>query len=109
MEQGLGNVSPSIDTMKCGIRKRKKIRRGRKHQNFTEELDILYSNIQGVTGKNSLMEIMGEVDPDICLLAETMNANFKLDGCRVINPLKWVSGSKCCYCTEEKVKKSTSY
>lgn len=72
-------------------RKRKCIRRGGKFRNNKEELTIMYSNIQGVTRKKiSLMEILGTVDPDICLLAETMTANFKLDGVKVVLPHKSV-------------------
>ena len=68
---------------------RKRIRRGKKGSNTSGELTVLYSNIQGVTGKKiSLLEILESVDPDVCLLAETLTANFKLDGCKVILPHK---------------------
>lgn len=54
-------------------------------------MSIMYSNIQGVTGKKtSLLEILETLNPDICLLAETMTANFNLEGCKVITPHKSV-------------------
>ena len=70
---------------------RKRIRRGKKGKQRTDQITILYSNIQGVTGKKvSFMEIMEVCDPDICLLTETMTANFKLEGCKVVSPHKSV-------------------
>ena len=51
----------------------------------------MYSNIQGVTGKkNSLIDILQEVDPDVVLLAETLTATVKIEGCKVIPPDKSV-------------------
>ena len=51
----------------------------------------MYSNIQGVTKKKeSLINIMEELNVDICLLAETMTRTFKIDGCRCFQPNKSV-------------------
>ena len=56
-----------------------------------KEFKILYSNIQGFTGKKtSIEEIMQTVDCDICLLAETMTRNIKVDGAKCVTPKKSV-------------------
>ena len=67
----------------------KRVRRGGKNRSLKEEITILYSNVQGFNGKKaSLAEIFEVVNPDVCLLAETMVMKTKLDGCKAINPVK---------------------
>ena len=56
----------------------------------------MYSNIQGVTKKKeSLMNIMEELNVDICLLAETMTRVVTMDGCRCFTPNKSVGQNVC--------------
>ena len=51
----------------------------------------MYSNIQGISKKKeSLIDIMQEVDCDICLLAETLTNKIKLPGCRPVTARKSV-------------------
>ncbi len=69
----------------------KSVRRGGKNRSLKEDLTIFYNNVQGFSGKkNSLMEIFDVLDPDICLLTETMVVRTKLEGTKPINPVKSV-------------------
>ena len=77
----------------CGqqLKKNKPIRRARMNKRVCKEFKILYSNIQGFTGKKSSIEdIMQTMGCDICLLAETMTTNIKIDGAKCITPKKSV-------------------
>ena len=59
-------------------------------------LSIMYSNIQGVSKKKeSLLDIMEEVDCDICLLAETMTNKVKIPGCRSVTSRKSIGQNVC--------------
>ena len=72
-------------------KRRKRIRRSIKRKKEKEIITVMYSNIQGVTKKKeSLINIMEELNVDICLLAETMTRTFKIDGCRCFPPNKSV-------------------
>ena len=52
-----------------------------------KNITILYSNIQGFVGKkDSILEIMETVECDVCLLAETMTTNVKIEGMKCITP-----------------------
>ena len=63
------------------FRKNKRIRRSKMYKRITKQIKILYSNIQGFTGKkNSIQDIMRVVDCDVCLLTETMTTNIKING-----------------------------
>ena len=76
--------------------KRKKIRRSVVKRNQNTKINIMYSNIQGLTKKKeSLLHIMEELDCDICLLAETLVRNVKLKGCRCITPNKSIGQNVC--------------
>ena len=76
--------------------KRKKIRRSVKKKKEKEILNIMYSNIQGVTKKKeSLLHIMDELDIDICLLAETMTNSVKIAGCRCFTANKSIGQNVC--------------
>ena len=56
----------------------------------------MYNNIQGITKKkDSLVYIMEELDADVCLLAETMTCNVKVEGCRCITARKSVGQNVC--------------
>ena len=56
-----------------------------------KNLRILYSNCQGFTGKkSSIQDIIQTVECDVCLLAETMTTNVKLDGMKCIPAKKSV-------------------
>ena len=84
---------------KNGVEKNKrknKVRRSSKNKNDKQILNIMYSNIQGLTRKKeSLLEIMEEVGCDLCLLAETMTSNVKISGCRCVPPRKSVGQNVC--------------
>ena len=68
---------------------KKSIRRGGKNKNMRQELNIMYSNVQGFSGKKkSLTEIFCKDEPDICLFAETMTKRTKVEGSKSINPVK---------------------
>ena len=57
----------------------------------SKELRIFYSNIQGFVGKkSSIQDIIQTVDCDVCLLAETMTTNVKLEGMKCITAKKSV-------------------
>ena len=67
---------------------KKKTRRSRKKK-CTEEMNIIYSNIQGVTKKkSSLCEILESTNADICMLAETMTCVIKMNNCVCITSNK---------------------
>ena len=68
---------------------KRNVRRGGKNRSLKEDVILIYSNIQGFTGKkDSLKEIIDKIDPDVCLFAETMTAKIKLDGCKSVTPSK---------------------
>ena len=59
-------------------------------------LTIMYSNIQGFTKKReSLVNIMDDLDCDVCLLAETMTCRVKISGCKVVTSKKSVGQNVC--------------
>ena len=61
------------------------------NRRLLKELRILYSNIQGFTGKkSSIQEIMQTIECDLCLLTETMTTNVKLEGMKCIPSKKSV-------------------
>ena len=65
------------------------MKRSRKVKRKEYVLNIMYSNIQGITKKKeSLIDIMEEADCDICLLAETMTNKIKIPGCRCVTSRK---------------------
>ena len=73
------------------FRKNNRIRRSKLYERITKQIKILYSNIQGFTGKkNSIQDIMRVVDCDVCLLTETMTTNIKINGAKCITPKKSV-------------------
>ena len=75
---------------------RVKVRRSKKKKRNEYELKIMYSNIQGITKKKeSLMDIMEEIDCDVCLLAETMTNKVKIPGCRCITSRKTIGQNVC--------------
>ena len=79
-----------------GNGRRKQIRRSIRKKKENETLAVMYSNIQGITKKKeSLINIMEELDIDICLLAETLTRNVKIDGCRCFTPNKSVGQNVC--------------
>ena len=56
-----------------------------------KELRLLYSNIQGfVRKKSSIQDIIQTTNCEVCLLAETMTKNVKLDGMKCITAKKSV-------------------
>ncbi len=68
-----------------------KMRRGGMNRRNQKCIKIVYSNIQGFTGKKtSLHDIMDTVDCDICMLAETMTLNVKMEGLKCIKSNKSV-------------------
>ena len=88
------NTNISCDGEKKG--KRKKIRRSVKKRKENAILNIMYSNIQGVTKKReSLVSIMEDLNVDICLLAETMTRCVKLSGCRCFTANKSIGQNVC--------------
>ena len=85
-------MNQEIDTKK----RKSKVKRSKRNNKNEKILKIMYSNIQGVTKKKeSLIEIMEDVDCDICLLAETMTNTFKIPGCRCITSRKSVGQNVC--------------
>ena len=59
-------------------RSRRKIRRSRK--NKKEDVNIMYSNIQGFNGKKeSIQEILKTKSIDVCLLTETLSNKIKIE------------------------------
>ena len=61
-------------------KEKKKNRRSRKKKQNDTVINVVYSNIQGVTKKKeSLTHIMEELECDVCLLAETMTRTVKLN------------------------------
>ena len=61
------------------------------NKRVTKEIKIIYSNIQGFTGKKeSIQEIIERSNCDICLLTETMTVNVKLSGMKCITSKKSV-------------------
>ena len=76
--------------------KKMKIRRSKMNIKKERVLTVMYSNIQGITKKKeSLLNIMEEVDCDICLLAETMTCKVKIAGCRCITAKKSTGQNVC--------------
>ena len=58
-----------------------KTRRSKMNKKKERVVTIMYSNIQGITKKKeSLLNIMEEINCDICLLAETMTCRIKIPG-----------------------------
>ena len=50
--------------------------KNRKQRNSTENWTLFYANVRGITSKRlGLMEILGEVKPQIALFTETMLKN----------------------------------
>ena len=73
------------------MKKRKPIRRAKMNKRVSKNLKILYSNIQGFTGKKTSIEnIMQIVNCDVCLLTETMTTNVRIDGAKCITAKKSV-------------------
>ena len=71
------------------IKKTKPIRRSKMNRRLLKEINLLYSNIQGFTGKKeSIVDIMQRANCDICLLTETMTVNVKLNGMKCITAKK---------------------
>ena len=69
----------------------KPIRRAGMNMRKGKQIRILYSNIQGFVGKkSSIQDIIQTVDCHVCLLAETMTTNVKLDGMKCITAAKSV-------------------
>ena len=67
--------------------KKKRSRRSIVKRKVNKQINILYSNIQGVRGKKtSLKHVMETTDSDIVLLTETMVRNVDIEGCQCINP-----------------------
>ena len=61
------------------------------NKRVSKDLKILYSNIQGFTGKKtSIQDIMQRVNCDVCLLTETMTTNVKIDGAKCLTAKKSV-------------------
>ena len=61
--------------------KKMKTRRSKMNKKKERVVTIMYSNIQGITKKKeSLLNIMEEINCDICLLAETMTCRIKIPG-----------------------------
>ena len=79
------------------ITKRKEtVRRSKSGKKKDCVLSIMYSNIQGITKKKeSLTDIMNEIDCDVCLLAETMTNKVKIAGCRCITSRNSVGQNVC--------------
>ena len=76
--------------------KKKKLRRSIRRRKDNEILNVMYSNIQGVTKKKeSLVSIMEDMDVDVCLLAETMTRSVKVSGCRCFTANKSVGQNFC--------------
>ena len=89
----LGSVEQdtNAEQTKVVCKKRKKVRRSTRRKTENEVINIVYSNIQGVTKKKeSLLHIMNELQCVICLLAETLTKYLDLKGCRCITPIKSV-------------------
>ena len=83
-----GSYIASISGLK---KKAKPIRRAGMNKRKVKQLRILYSNIQGFTGKKSSLEdIMQTVDCEVCLLTETMTNNVKVKGMKCITAKKSV-------------------
>ena len=79
-------------------RKKKKQRRSMKKKEKTScsHVNIIYSNIQGFTKKReSLINIMEELQCDVCLLAETMTRNIKIKECRCFTSNKSIGQNVC--------------
>ena len=71
--------------------KRKSIRRAGMNKRVSKHLKIFYSNVQGFTGKKtSIQDIVQTLNCDVCLLAETMTVNVKIDGMKCITSKKSV-------------------
>ena len=69
--------------------KTKPVRRGKMNRRLSKTINIVYTNIQGFSGKkDSISDIMLRTNCDICLLAETMTVNVKLNGMKCITPDK---------------------
>ena len=59
-------------------------------------LTMMYSNIQGITKKReSLIDIMENIDCDVCLLAETMTCKVKIPGNKCVTSRKSVGQNVC--------------
>ena len=55
------------------------------NKRLSKTINIVYSNIQGFVGKkDSISEIIESLDCDVCLLAETMTTNVKIEGMKCI-------------------------
>ena len=68
-----------------------KTRRSKHKKNENELLTIMYTNVQGFTGKKTCLQyIMDEVGADVVMLAETMTKKPVLEGCQSICPSKSV-------------------
>ena len=73
-----------------------KIRRSMRRDKDEYELKVLYSNIQGLSRKKiSLANIIEETKTDVCLLAETMVRNAKVEGYKSISPNVSVGQNVC--------------
>ena len=70
---------------------KKSIRRSRMNRRIEKKLTIMYSNVQGYTGKkDSILEIAEALGCDMCLLTETMTTNVTMAGAKCITSKKSV-------------------
>ena len=93
MKNDVRNVKHNgVDPASLGKQpKVKRIRRAKMNKRVSKELKILYSNVRGFTGKKtSIQEIIESVNCDVCLLAETMTINVKIDGMKCVTSKKSV-------------------
>ena len=68
---------------------KKRIRRSKMNLRLEKKLVVMYSNVQGFSGKkDSITEIAETLRSDICLLAETMSTNVKMTGAKCITAKK---------------------
>ncbi len=61
------------------------------NKRITKQIKLVYSNVQGFTGKKtSVTEIVQSLDCDICMLVETMTTRVKVEDMKSICPSKSV-------------------
>ena len=86
-----GNIQCGDVRNGIGKKKVKGIRRAGMNKRLTKNIKIMYSNIQGFTGKkSSITDIFHSIDCDVCMLVETMTTRVKIEGGRSICPNKSV-------------------
>ena len=77
-------------------KRKKRNRRSRSKKQNDTIINIVYSNIQGITKKKeSLTHIMEELGCDVCLLAETMTRTIKIKDCRCFTANKSIGQNVC--------------